>query len=442
MTVRVATTVVAVCEGPQHETTTATTNSVHLGRSFRFEATYKPAASILFRLSFTLADDVTLYLRFTPDLIASLKRMACGGNEGGGDSDNNHNNRPPHFETIRRDLDSPRGTLTRLQFSLHSHRRGQFIVPKGFDPNHYNNNNNGGGGGEEETRRILASLAALAAAPTFSLYMHDRDMPKAQYQAVYHAYQSWPAATGAQIEALEQMTDLRTLYKGRGGALLDAEAQDGLLLLPGYTECPPEYTGPASDYLLPPSQQSTASKAASSSSSDVATVAVSTPPGYRDNDHRCGHGGAEEPSGKRIWSSGSEKASSWRPSAKRRAKGPSPRQQQQQHDNATSIEALQAELRGQREQVEILEEENVQLQSRIQDLEERLATMEELQETVDDKVAVVEVNHDSLRLDHEGLEERFTAYEAEDRATDWLEPGWSGTFGTRRTRLWRVFGGM
>lgn len=247
-TVRVA--VVAVCEGPQE---TGTINSVHLGRSFKFEASCYPSPS-LFRLSFTLADDATLSLRFVPDAISSLKKMACR------DTDENL----PHLETIRHALGSHR-TFTRLQFSLYPHRRAQFIVPNGFDPNHR----------DDESRRALTSLASLAATSTFSLYMHDRDIPKARYQAVYRAYQSWPSATSAQIEALERFMDLRTLYKGRGGALLDAEVVDGLL------ECerPPEYTGP-DDCLLPPSQQSTASELASS---EVATVAVSTPPGYRDD---------------------------------------------------------------------------------------------------------------------------------------------------------------
>ncbi|KAK8013664.1 hypothetical protein PG991_009257 [Apiospora marii] len=385
-TVRI--TVVAVCEGP-HET--ATINSVHLGRSFKFEASYHPSPS-LFKLSFTLADNVTLSLRFVPDVISSLKKIACR------DTDDNL-----HFETIRHALDSHR-TFTRLQFNLYPHRRAQFVVPTSFDPNYC----------DDEARRVLASLASLAAAPTFSLYMHDRDIPKAQYQAIYRTYQSWPSATSTQIEALERLMDLRTLYKGKGGTLLDAEVVDGLL---GY-DCPPEYPGP-DDHLLPPSQQSTASKAASS---DVATVAVSTPPGYRDND--LGHACTDMPAdiqvfsaymrperSKRTWSSGSEKekAQSWRRSAKRRATGPLP-----QHEDGT--------VRDLRDQVEQLQEENDELRSRVQDLEDRLAAkMQDLQELVDEKVALAEANHAELRQDHEQLERQVASYE-DGAIGDWIEP--------------------
>lgn len=269
-TVRFATTVVAVCEG-QHETDAA--NSINLGRSFKFEANYRPSATVLFKLSVTLTEDVTLYLRFTPDVIASLKKLACS-NEG--------DNRPPYFDTIQRHLNSHR-SFTRLEFRLHPYRRGQLIVPKGFDPNHYNNNG--------EACRVLASIASLAAASTFSLYMHDRDLPKTQYQTVYNAYQSWPSATKTQNEALERMMDLRTLYKGKGGARLDIKTQDGLSsLIPGAVaptipigppnyDCLPKYGD--QDDLLPSSQQSTAP----GSESDVATIAAPTPPGYEEGDH-------------------------------------------------------------------------------------------------------------------------------------------------------------
>ncbi|KAK8029498.1 hypothetical protein PG993_010789 [Apiospora rasikravindrae] len=264
-TVRFAHAVVAVCDDQDGR---VAMNSVDLGKSFKFHATYTPSATVLFKLTIALTKEVTLYLQFTPSVISSMEKTSC---------DEQDENRPRGFDIIQRHLDGHR-SFTRLRFRLRS--RGQLIVPVGFDHNHCN----------DQTRHTLALIASLAATSTFSLYMPHNVLPKPKYDVFLDAYTHSSAMIQYQHVELERMMDLRKMYNGKGGKLYTIEDQNRLLsLMPGVVvptvtndhppsyERPPDYNIEEQSSLLPPSQQSTASE------SDNATVAAPTPPGYRRN---------------------------------------------------------------------------------------------------------------------------------------------------------------
>lgn len=248
----------AVIADSDDENGTTAMNSLELGQLLTFDANYTPPATVLFSLSISLTKQATLYLRFTPSVISSLKKISCNEKD---------DNSPPCFDTIQRLLGGDR-SFTRLQFHLCS--RGQLIVPIGFDPNRC----------DAKVRRTFALVTLLAATSTFSLYLPRDRLPNVKYQAFYRAWRMSSAPT-----------DLRKMYNGKGGALFSTEDQDRFLSsIPGAVTTvatnPPSYDSPPNynglEHSSPPraSQQPTPSEL----ESDIATIAASTPLAFRDDD--------------------------------------------------------------------------------------------------------------------------------------------------------------
>lgn len=247
-------------------------NSLELGSAFEFVAYYTPPATVLFRLSLSLTDDMTFYLQYPPQVVSSLKKTTC--------DEKNERNRPRCFPAVKNHLGCR--SFARLQFKLHG--LGQLITPAGFAL---------GDCKDTKLRRTFALAASLAAASAFSLYLPRDALTNREYNAFSDVHKQWPARTADQNAELERMMDLQKMYKGRGGALFSKEDQTRLLSLefwaagtgvdagppPSYSKHPsakpPEYDvgEPSSIPLL--LESSTASE------SDAATVAVPTPERYR-----------------------------------------------------------------------------------------------------------------------------------------------------------------
>ncbi|KAK8127997.1 hypothetical protein PG984_009105 [Apiospora sp. TS-2023a] len=411
-------------------------NSLELGQSFTFNAKYTPPAALLFSLSILLTEQVTLHLRFPPGLVSSLEKNTCNEN------DDAH---PPYFDIIQRHLHNCR-SFTRLQFKLHS--RGQLITPAGFVLSDY----------DTKARHTFALVTSLAAALAFSLYLPRDVLTNAKYQVFYQAWKRNSVPI-----------DLRDMYNGTGGKLYTIEDQDRLLSsIPGAvvttvaTDPPsynslPTYSDEGQSFLLPPSQQSTTSE------SD--TVAVPTPPGYR-NENEEQLGGVKEHCSKRDWSSDSENTNQ-RGQWKRRAIDASPQpgvpsvtldplevqvqreEMEQLRKNQEAlivlVKQLQEEncmLRSGREELqcqemqqlrrnqealearmEKQEEETGILQSRNEEFEEHINKMERLQEDIADEVASRDAHVHELRQDHETLRELSENWmeEVKDEAKDIME---------------------
>jgi hypothetical protein len=232
--------VVAVCD---NQNGTAATNRLQLGNSFMFNAQYEPPGAVLFWLSVSLTKETTLYVRFKPSVISSLKRFAC----------NNPTKRPPMFDTIQGHLDGHR-SFTRLEFELRNYGE---LVPIGFDLEDY----------EDQVHRF-ESINSLATTLNFSLYMPLDTFRKPDHQFFYRFINPPSDPPEEQNAALLRITNLLDLYQGKGGELFHSVSQDG--------QPPPCY-----DLLPPPkykiaeghsrtSQHTTASEL----ESDISTVAA------------------------------------------------------------------------------------------------------------------------------------------------------------------------
>ncbi|KAK8063795.1 hypothetical protein PG996_008447 [Apiospora saccharicola] len=241
-------------------------NSLELGNAFDFVAYYTPPATILFRLSLSLANEMTFYLQYPPQVISSLKKTTC--------DEKNERNRPPCFPAVKNHLGCR--SFARLQFKLHG--PGQLITPAGFALGDFK---------DIKLRRTFTLAASLAAASAFSLYLPRDALTNREYNAFSDVHKQWPVRTADQNAELERMMDLQKMYKGKGGALFGREHQDRLFSLeawatgadvdagppPSYSKYSsgklPEYDGrePSSIPLLPESL--------TASESDAATVAHS-----------------------------------------------------------------------------------------------------------------------------------------------------------------------
>ncbi|KAK7963352.1 hypothetical protein PG988_010326 [Apiospora saccharicola] len=398
-----------------HEVVAACDDQVELNaQSFTFDAKYTPPATVLFSLSIAVAESV-FYLQFTPSNISSLKKSTC--------HDGNNKTRPACFDAIRHHWGGLR-SLTRLEFELCD--RGRLITPIDFDRHSC----------DDETRRALKSIATVAAASAFSLYMPPDVLTNANYQPFF---QAWRKASAP--------TDLRNMYNGKGGTLLSIQDQERLLVdstpgtaddvtpdavpLPGVDLPPPAYDEEQQRSLPPPSSQ-----AETASGSDMATVATPTPPGYRRNE-----GGPAEVfydtkayRSKRDWSSDDDGSSQ---------KGKNIERQQQFKRRAVGlgyveriIEALEGKFQERIERLEAEVREGKQaegsrvgrveeLEARVEKQEEELVALrsshEELecrQEEVADAVKTMDAHLDELAQDLDGLRSDWV-----EEAKEYMEDG-------------------
>ncbi|KAK8073378.1 hypothetical protein PG994_004277 [Apiospora phragmitis] len=374
--VRFTQSVVAVCDNQDER---AAMNDIEPMRTFKFYANYNPKATVLFRLSIAFSKEETLYLELTPSVIESLEKNTC---------DEQDDNRPRCFDTIKRLLNG-HTSFTRLQFHLRS--PGRFIVPSKFDRSRL----------ADGTNPTSALIIYLAAASTFSLYMPQNALPKTKCDTFLEAVKTSSAMTEGSSLASERMTDLRTIYNGKGGELLSIEDQDCLRRsisggvvptiaadLLSYVR-PPDYPiEEQNSLLLPSSQESTASK------SDDATVAVPTPPPYRSSYEKHGSekpGDAEGRSGhlnKRYRSSDNEHNKL----SKRRVLDT------QSMFTITSLGPVESTIRALQERIEKVEAERkrteAKLESRIEELE---AQVEEQQ----NEIAMLQKDHEGVKYDQE-----------------------------------------
>lgn len=238
--------VIALCDDQDE---VMTVNSLELGRSWDFIAN-RSSSVIQYTLSITVAQDVVVYVRFTSNEIASLKKRVINRKEGSQCLD------------ISRHLDNHQ-VFTRLQFQLSRNR--ELITPKEFDPVRC----------KSQAQTIFQIVALLSTVPSFSLYMPVDSLPKAIYQELYEDYRQ-----------CFRVADIQSMYNGKGGFRFDlAQYRSGIVtdravattvnidrlqcLLPSQKPS----KGVASP--SPTSQQSTVS------ASD-ATVAATTPSAYND----------------------------------------------------------------------------------------------------------------------------------------------------------------
>ncbi|KAK7924665.1 hypothetical protein PG985_006719 [Apiospora marii] len=388
---------VALCKG---QNGTAVKNSLELGRSFTFEAKYTPPALLLFRLSISLTKETTLYLQFKPSVISSLAKFTC---------DAKSKNLPSYFDTIQRHLHHHR-SFTRLQFKLNNH--GDLITPVGFAIDNHTT----------ESRSTFASITSLATAASFSLYMPRDVLTTAKYKEFYRIWRQ-----------LTDPTELRCMYNGVGGALFSLEncnrpynptAEAITAVAP--TACPPVY-----DF---PPQYNTIEEQSTASESDAATIPVSTPSGYRDDDE--GHG-VEIPDnvqgypGKRHYSSDSDNIEQRRVSKrtyqKQAAASPQPKSLGPDPLSLRkAVETLESRIETQQQQIEALKAAMCTLRDQGEDLEERRTDTEGRQDGMDETLEllgarIIEVEQDCDTLQEQLPEMRQGIEACQDRVEEYAE---------------------
>lgn len=180
---------------------------------FNFDARYNTSASVLFRLSnhptiITTSNNnnnkaskpIIFYLQITPDRIESVTKTT-------------HEKQADNAPEL--ELDIVRGQLgrvsdvTSLEFKLHSH--GDLITPTDFDLDDCD---------DDQVRRDLASFKSFASALVFSLYMPHNVLRREHWRTFKWAVTQSASLTDGQRSELERMADIRSLYHGKGGALL------------------------------------------------------------------------------------------------------------------------------------------------------------------------------------------------------------------------------
>ncbi|WYZ35406.1 hypothetical protein EsH8_X_000053 [Colletotrichum jinshuiense] len=222
-----------------------------IDQPFKFDAMYKSASSILFRLSVSITDSTSktiIYLQITPDRIALLRNTTC-------DTSDTSNRSPPCLEQVRQRLGGSR-FVTRLQLQLHSGIHTQLVVPTGFTIDT---------AAGSPSRRTFDSATSLANASMFSLYIPHNVLPMMKFRAFTEAVRQFPTLTAAQRQAYERMVDLRRLYHGKGGIVFIPEDQNG---------------GPLSD------RDHKRSTTPATTESYATTVPFDTPPRYQDSPPR------------------------------------------------------------------------------------------------------------------------------------------------------------
>ncbi|KAK6858808.1 hypothetical protein PG995_005372 [Apiospora arundinis] len=194
------------------------------------DASYDPAASILFRFTAPVSDEV-LYVQILPDHVESLTRTPCDDPRS-----------TPELDVVRKQL----GTLRLLSLHFQLGEPSQFITPMSFEADLSDTNS------DTESLHTYRSMAALASALDFSVYMRHNALTKLKFTVFHDAIHEPRNAT--QVAALEWRADPSRLYNGRGG-VIKRQGVEG---------------------------------SASSTASYASTIATDSPPGYDrllDHDH-------------------------------------------------------------------------------------------------------------------------------------------------------------
>ncbi|KAK8118297.1 uncharacterized protein PG998_002923 [Apiospora kogelbergensis] len=413
--------VVAVCENAdgsiavcKDQDDTILKNTLEFGPSFTFEAKYTPPALLLFRLSIPLSKEAILYLQFKPSVISSLAKFTC---------DVKSKTKPECFNTIQRHLYDHR-SFTRLQFKLNNH--GDLITPIGFAIDHCS----------AEMRGTFASITSLATTSAFSLYMPRDALPTTKYKDYHRIWRQ-----------LADPTELHCMYKGQGGALFNLEDHDRpSSSTTEATDASPAVSPPVYD--LPP-QYNLIDGQSNASESDVATIPVTTPLGYRINHEKngCEPHDVQENCNKRCHSSDSENANQRRVlkrrTVQRQAVAALSQPKLTTVDPSPSLRdvigTLESRIEDQQQQIEVLKAEIRTLQNHGEDLEEYRNDMEGRQEGIEETLEIMSTRFIELEQDRDMLQEELPEMRQgietcqdriEECAEDWIQENIGPKFDT------------